>query len=104
MKLLENKQSDDFQTKSAPRALQIEDLKRLSEILLKKTNFSQSESVIKEWEKVFSNYNALAFSFRKGDIKFLHSSADFDYPALDLLINLCRNFETLGRRLNKAVV
>jgi hypothetical protein len=82
----------------------MEDLKKLSEILSKKTNPILLESAIQEYETVFSNCNALAFSFRKGDIEFLRSSADFDYPALDLLINLYRNFETLRKRLNKAVV
>lgn len=103
-KLLENKLPNDSIIKTAPRSLQMEDLKKVSGILSKNNTPSQIDAIAKDWEKVFYNRISLALSFRKGNTEFLQSSADFDYPALDLLINLCKKFEALGRQVNKAVV
>lgn len=104
-KALENKLPNLSNVKKEPLPLQMEDVVEASEILSKKNNASQVEAVIKDWELTFSNRSALALSFRKSKSSdFLQSSADFDYPALDLLTNLCKKNETLSKSLNKAVV
>lgn len=81
----------------------MEDLKKASE-LLSTSGDSELERISKDWEEVFASRTALALSFRKGRPEFLDASADFDYPALDLLVDLCKRYGVLGRQVNRAVV
>ena len=96
------------QKNRTPKSLQNDDIKYLNNIEGKKGKLKEFTNVLKDWEKVFSSRIALGLSFRntdrKIDSKFLDSSADFDYEALDGLANLCHKNDKLNKLVIKSLV
>jgi hypothetical protein len=95
-----------------PESLQLEDVIMASRKLEGKKSLqeftSEDEKVLERWREVFSNRIALGLSFRtnitKFTTQFLQPSADFDWKALEVLVELCSKCLPFKRVLSDTLV
>lgn len=108
----EKKEIEVCSSDRIPQSIQLEDVVEMTKRLERKKSLqefsSEDEKLVEKWKEVFSNRIALGLSFRKNapifDTEFLKESADFDWIALDSLVELCTNCIPFKRALSEALV
>jgi len=112
IKLVQSQQPIEICGKSLPIPQSIHKetiLLAAKEFIGKKGPVTKSqELILNQFQNVFGNNIALGLSFRKNTGKigpdFLRENPDFDFEAIDLLIDLCKKNDTFHQRILKTLV